>query len=167
MSTYHAPVKEYRLLLETIAPLSELSALPHFAEATPDTVFAIIEESAKFANEVLDPLNWSGDQEGARHNPADNSVSTPKGFKTAYDAYCAMGGAALPMPEAFGGLGMPRSLITLTDEMVHSSNMSFGLLPMLTQGAIEALLLAGSGTILRAEEAELTAIAHGIRTNAG
>ncbi len=144
MSTYHAPVKEYRLLLETIAPLADLSTLPHFAEATPDTVFAIIEESAKFANEVLDPLNYSGDQEGARHDPSGNTVTTPAGFKAAYDAYCAMGGAALPMPEAFGGLGMPRSLITLTDEMVHSSNMSFGLLPMLTQGAIEALLLAGS-----------------------
>lgn len=144
MSAYHAPTKEFKFLLETLAPLNELSALPHFAEATPDTVFAILDESAKFANEVLDPLNYSGDQEGAKHNPSDCSVSTPKGFKAAYDAYCAMGGAALPMPEEFGGLGMPRSLITLTDEMVHSSNMSFGLLPMLTQGAIEALLLAGS-----------------------
>jgi len=147
MSTYRAPTKEFKFLLETVAPLDALSALPHFEEATPDTVYAIIDESAKFATDVLDPLNWSGDQEGAKHHGADNSVTTPKGFKAAYDGYCGMGGAALPMPAEFGGLGMPRSLITLTDEIVHSSNMSFGLLPMLTQGAIEAILLAGSDTL--------------------
>lgn len=132
------------LLLETVAPIAELCKLPHFADATLDTVHAILEESAKFASEVLCPLNWSGDQEGARHNPADNSVATPKGFKAAYHGYRAMGGTGLPMPHDFGGMGMPRSVVTLTDEMLHSSNMGFGLLPMLTQGAIEAILLAGS-----------------------
>ncbi len=147
MSTYHAPLKEMQLLLETVAPISELCKLPHFADATPDTVSAILEESAKFATEVLDPLNWSGDQEGAKHNAADYSVTTPKGFKAAYDGYRAMGGAALPMPQDFGGLGMPRSVVTLTDEMLHSSNMGFGLMPMLTQGAIEAILLAGSDAL--------------------
>ena len=144
MSTYQAPLKEMHLLLETIAPISELCKLPHFEDATPDTVTAILEESAKFASEVLDPLNWSGDQEGARHNPADNSVTTPKGFKAAYEGYRAMGGTGLPMPADFGGMGMPRVVVTLTDEMLHSSNMGFGLMPMLTQGAIEAILLAGS-----------------------
>lgn len=144
MSTYQAPLKDMQLLLETVAPISELCKLAHFADATPDTVNAILEESAKFASEVLDPLNWSGDQEGAKHNPADNSVTTPKGFKAAYDGYRAMGGTGLPMPAEFGGLGLPRSVVTLTDEMLHSSNMGFGLLPMLTQGAIEAILLAGS-----------------------
>ena len=144
MSTYQAPLKEMQLLLETVAPISELCKLPHFADATPDTVTAILEESAKFATGVLDPLNWSGDQEGARHNPSDNSVATPKGFKAAYDGYRAMGGTGLPMPQEFGGLGLPRSVVTLTDEMLHSANMGFGLLPMLTQGAIEAILLAGS-----------------------
>lgn len=144
MSTYQAPLKEMHLLLETVAPIAELCKLPHFADATPDTVAAILEESAKFATEVLDPLNWSGDQEGAKHNGADNSVTTPKGFKAAYAGYREMGGTGLPMPAAFGGLGMPRSVVTLTDEMLHSANMGFGLLPMLTQGAIEAILLAGS-----------------------
>lgn len=144
MSIYQAPLKDMQLLLETVAPISELCKLPHFADATPDTVNAILEESAKFASEVLDPLNWSGDQEGAKHHPADNSVTTPKGFKAAYDGYRAMGGTGLPMPAEFGGLGLPRSVVTLTDEMLHSSNMGFGLLPMLTQGAIEAILLAGS-----------------------
>ena len=144
MSTYQAPLKEMHFLLETVAPLAELCKLPHFADATPDTVAAILEESAKFASAVLDPLNWSGDQQGATYNAADFSVTTPKGFKAAYQGYRAMGGAGLPMPQDFGGLGMPRTVVSLTDEMLHSSNMGFGLMPMLTQGAIEAILLAGS-----------------------
>ena len=144
MSIYQAPLKEMHLLLETVAPISEICKLPHFADATPDTVSAILEASAKFATEVLDPINWSGDQEGAKHNPADNSVTTPKGFKAAYAGYREMGGTGMPMPVDFGGMGMPRSVVTLTDEMLHSANMGFGLLPMLTQGAIEAILLAGS-----------------------
>ncbi len=147
MSTYQAPLKEMHLLLETVAPLAELCELAHFADATPDTVAAILEESAKFASEVLDPLNWPGDQEGAQHNAADNSVTTPKGFKSAYLGYRDMGGTGLPMPADMGGMGMPRSVVSLTDEMLHSSNMGFGLMPMLTQGAIEAILLAGSDTL--------------------
>jgi 3-(methylthio)propanoyl-CoA dehydrogenase len=143
MSTYQAPLKEFQLLLETVAPLTELAKLEHFSEATPDTVNAILEESSKFASDVLDPLNWPGDREGSKRN-ADNSVTTPKGFKEAYQGYRAMGAAALPMPAEFGGLGMPRCVVTLTDEMLHSSNMGFGLMPMLTQGAIESILLAGS-----------------------
>ncbi len=144
MSTYQAPLKEFQLLLETVAPIAELSALPHFEDATADTVTAILEESAKFATEVLDPLNWPGDQQGSQYNAVDCSVKTPKGFKAAYDGYRAMGGMGLPMPSEFGGLALPRCVVTLTDEMLHSSNMGFGLLPMLTQGAIEAVLLAGS-----------------------
>ncbi len=144
--SYTAPLKEFRFLLETVAPIAELSQLPHFAEATSDTVGAILEETAKFAQEVLDPLNWPGDREGAKRHE-DGSVSTPAGFKAAYEAYRDMGGMGLPMPVEFGGMGMPRSLATLTDEMLHSSCMSFGLMPMLTQGAIEALMLAGSDTL--------------------
>jgi 3-(methylthio)propanoyl-CoA dehydrogenase len=143
---YIAPLKEFQFLLETVAPIDALAKTSHFADATADTVHAILEESAKFATEVLDPLNWSGDREGSKRND-DASVTTPKGFKSAYDAYRAMGGMGLPMPQEFGGLGLPRSVVTLTDEMLHSSNMSFGLMPMLTQGAIEAMLLAGSDAL--------------------
>ncbi len=143
---YIAPLKEFQFLLETVAPIENLATTSHFADATADTVHAILDESAKFATEVLDPLNWSGDREGSKRHD-DASVTTPKGFKAAYDAYRAMGGMGLPMPQEFGGLGLPRSVVTLTDEMLHSSNMSFGLMPMLTQGAIEAMLLAGSDEI--------------------
>ncbi|MGL5004346.1 MAG: acyl-CoA dehydrogenase, partial [Casimicrobium sp.] len=131
---YAAPLKEFQFLLETVAPIENLAKTSHFADATADTVHAILEESAKFATEVLDPLNWSGDREGSKRHD-DASVTTPKGFKAAYDSYRAMGGMGLPMPQEFGGLGLPRSVVTLTDEMLHSSNMSFGLMPMLTQGA--------------------------------
>jgi 3-(methylthio)propanoyl-CoA dehydrogenase len=143
---YIAPLKEFQFLLETVAPIESLAKTSHFADATADTVHAILDESAKFATGVLDPLNWSGDREGSKRHD-DASVTTPKGFKAAYDAYRAMGGMGLPMPREFGGLGLPRSVVTLTDEMLHSSNMSFGLMPMLTQGAIEAMLLAGSDTL--------------------
>jgi 3-(methylthio)propanoyl-CoA dehydrogenase len=143
---YIAPLKEFQFLLETVAPIEALAKTPHFADATADTVHAILDESAKFATEVLDPLNWSGDREGSKRHD-DASVTTPKGFKAAYDSYRAIGGMGLPMPQEFGGLGLPRSVVTLTDEMLHSSNMSFGLMPMLTQGAIEAMLLAGSDEI--------------------
>jgi 3-(methylthio)propanoyl-CoA dehydrogenase len=143
---YIAPLKEFQFLLETVAPIAELSKLEHFVDATPDTVSAILEETAKFANEVLDPLNWPGDREGAKRN-ANGSVTTPKGFKEAYQSFKAMGGMGLPMPQDVGGMGLPRSVATLTDEMLHSSCMSFGLMPMLTQGAIEAVLLAGSDAL--------------------
>jgi 3-(methylthio)propanoyl-CoA dehydrogenase len=146
MSIYQAPLKEFQFLLETVAPIAELSKLSHFEDASADTVGAILDESAKFASSVLDPLNWPGDREGAQRH-ADNSVTTPKGFKAAFEGYRAMGGMGLPMPQDFGGLGLPRSVVSLTDEMLHSACMSFGLMPMLTQGAIEAIMLAGSGTL--------------------
>jgi 3-(methylthio)propanoyl-CoA dehydrogenase len=146
MSIYQAPLKEFQFLLETVAPIAELSKLSHFEDASADTVSAILDESAKFASSVLDPLNWPGDREGAQRH-ADNSVTTPKGFKAAFEGYRAMGGMGLPMPQDYGGLGLPRSVVSLTDEMLHSSCMSFGLMPMLTQGAIEAIMLAGSDTL--------------------
>ena len=144
MSTYQAPVKEYRLLLETVAPLAELSALPHFAEATPDTVYAIIEESAKFANEVLDPLNWSGDREGAKHDPASCAVTTPKGFKEAYAQYIEGGWAALGCDPEYGGQGLPFVVNTLFYEMLNSANQAWTMYPGLTHGAYAALEAHGT-----------------------
>jgi 3-(methylthio)propanoyl-CoA dehydrogenase len=144
MSTYRAPLADMQFLMETIAPINEIAKLPHFEEAGQDTVFAVLDEAGKFASDILDPLNWPGDREGAKHNKADSSVSTPKGFKAAYKAFATAGWNSLPVPQSYGGMGLPQLVATATQEMWHASNMSFALCPLLTQGAIEALMLAGS-----------------------
>ncbi len=147
MSTYRAPLADMQFLLETIAPISEIAALPGYSDADKDTIFAVLDQAGDFASEVLEPLNWSGDREGAKHNQADNSVTTPKGFKEAYKQFAEAGWNSLPVPEKFGGMGLPRIVATATEEMWHAANMSFALCPLLTQGATEAIMLAGSDAL--------------------
>jgi alkylation response protein AidB-like acyl-CoA dehydrogenase len=142
MSTYTAPLKDMRFVLNELAGMAEVAKLPGCQDATPDTVDAILEEASKFASEVLDPLNHSGDQEGSRWKAG--SVTTPKGFKQAYKLYCEGGWSALSLDPQWGGQGLPKVLSTPVTEMITSANMSFSLCPMLTQGAIEAMLLAGT-----------------------
>ena len=142
MSAYVAPLKDIRFVLSELAGLAEVAKLPGYAEATPDTVDAILEEAAKFASGVLDPLNHTGDQEGSRWK--DGSVTTPKGFKEAYRQYVEGGWGALPIDAEWGGQGLPRLVATPVEEMWCSANMSFSLCPMLTQGAIHALELRGA-----------------------
>src|SRR5881394_1683882 len=147
MSTYQAPLKDMRFALNELAGLGEVAKLPGYADATPDTVDAILEEASKFASGVLDPINYSGDQEGSKWS--DGSVKTPKGFKDAYKQFCEGGWNALPFEAEWGGQGLPRLVSTPVQEMWKSSNMSFSLCPLLTQGAIEALLLRGSDELKR------------------
>jgi 3-(methylsulfanyl)propanoyl-CoA dehydrogenase len=142
MSAYVAPLKDMRFALQELAGLAEVAKLPGYEEATPDTVDAILEEAAKFSAQALDPLNYSGDQEGSKWH--DGAVSTPKGFKEAYRQYVDGGWNGLPLEAEWGGQGLPRLVSTPVTEMITSANMSFSLCPMLTQGAIEALLTAGS-----------------------
>jgi 3-(methylsulfanyl)propanoyl-CoA dehydrogenase len=142
MSTYQAPLKDMKFVLNELAGLGEVAKLPGYGEATPDTVDAILEEASKFATGVLDPINYSGDQEGSKW--ADGAVKTPKGFREAYKQFCEGGWNALPFEAEWGGQGLPRLVSTPVQEMWKSSNMSFSLCPLLTQGAIEALLLRGS-----------------------
>jgi 3-(methylthio)propanoyl-CoA dehydrogenase len=142
--SYRAPLADMQFLMETIAPIAEIAKLPGFEDATADTVFAVLDQAATFAGEVLEPLNWPGDRVGAVHNKADHSVTTPPGVKAAYEQFAEAGWNSLPMPQAFGGMGLPRLVATATDEMWHAANISFALCPLLTQGASEALLLAGS-----------------------
>jgi alkylation response protein AidB-like acyl-CoA dehydrogenase len=142
MSSYTAPLKDMRFVLNELAGLGEVAKLSGCQDATPDTVDAILEEASKFATEVLDPLNYSGDQEGSRWK--DGAVTTPKGFKEAYKLYCEGGWSALSLDPEWGGQGLPKLLSTPVTEMITSANMSFSLCPMLTQGAIEAMLLSGT-----------------------
>jgi alkylation response protein AidB-like acyl-CoA dehydrogenase len=142
MSAYVAPLKDMRFVLNELAGLSAVAALPGYQDATPDTADAILEEAAKFASEVLDPLNHSGDQEGSKWKAG--AVTTPKGFKEAYKLYCEGGWSALSLDPEWGGQGLPKVLSTPVTEMITSANMSFSLCPMLTQGAIEAMLLSGT-----------------------
>jgi len=148
MSAYVAPLKDMRFVLKELAGLDEVAKLPGYGEATQDTVDAILEESSKFSSQVLDPLNFSGDREGSKW--ADGKVSTPKGFKDAYRKYVDGGWAALPFEPDWGGQGLPKLVATAVEEMLTSANMSFSLCPLLTQGAIHALELAGSEALKKA-----------------
>ncbi|HEY8252977.1 MAG TPA: acyl-CoA dehydrogenase [Burkholderiales bacterium] len=148
MSAYQAPLKDMRFALNDLAGLGEVATLPGYQDATPDTVDAILEEASKFASEVLDPINYSGDREGSKFSAGE--VRTPKGFQNAYKKFCEGGWNALPFEAEWGGQGLPRLVSTPVQEMWKSSNMSFSLCPLLTQGAIEALLLRGSEPLKKA-----------------
>jgi alkylation response protein AidB-like acyl-CoA dehydrogenase len=142
MSAYQAPLKDMRFVLRELAGLEEIARLPGYEEATSDIVDAILAEASKFASGVLDPINISGDREGSGWH--DGEVRTPHGFREAYQQFCQGGWNALPFEPEWGGQGLPRLVSTPVQEMWKSANMSFSLCPLLTQGAIEALLLRGS-----------------------
>ena len=134
---YVAPVAEQRFVLDCIADLPGLAALPGFANATPDMVDAILAESAKLASGVFAPLNAIGDRTHAR---LDHGVVTlPPGFAEAYKLYIDGGWAGLGVAEAHGGQGLPFAVAVAVQEQLTSANMAFALCMMLSQGAIEAL----------------------------
>ena len=142
MSTYAAPLKDMRFVLNELAGLAEVAKLPGFEEATADTVDAILEEASKFAAGVLDPLNRPGDEQGSVWQ--DGAVAMPIGFRAAYRQFIEGGWNALPLDPDWGGQGLPKLVATPVEEMWIAANMSFSLCPLLTQGAIEALILRGS-----------------------
>ncbi len=143
MSTYRAPLADMRFVLNELAGLSQVASLPGFGDATPDTVAAILDEAGKFATDVLDPLNASGDREGSTWLEGDR-VRTPAGFKAAYEQFCANGWNGLTKDPHYGGQGLPQLVACPVEEMWHSANLAFDLCPLLTQGAIEAIALRGS-----------------------
>jgi alkylation response protein AidB-like acyl-CoA dehydrogenase len=148
MSTYRAPLAEMQFVMNELAGLAQVAQLPGYEEADPAVVSAILEEAAKFAADVLDPLNFVGDREGSRRND-DGSVTTPKGFKDAYLQFCANGWNGLNKNPEFGGQGLPYLVSTAVEEMWHAANLAFDLCPLLTQGAIEAIELNGSEALKR------------------
>ena len=135
--SYAAPVRDIEFMLNKVVGLDEVAALPGFEEATPDLVGAILEESAKFTAEVLAPLNRVGDEQGSSWS--EDGVTTPDGWKDAYQQFCENGWGALSFEQEYGGQGLPMCISAAVQEMWHSSNMSFGLCPLLTQGAVDAL----------------------------
>src|SRR6185503_4117663 len=143
MPTYKAPVDSVLFLLKDVLGYERNSNLPGFADAPLDTVEAVLTEAARFAEEVLQPLNRVGDKEGCRRNP-DGSVTTPTGFKEAYRGFKEAGWIGLSADPHYGGQGLPYVLAAVVNEFTTSANMAFGMYPGLSQGAIAALHKHGS-----------------------
>ena len=137
MSSYAAPLKDMLFVINELAGLDEISKLPGCEEVNAELVEAVLGEAAKFAQEVLEPLNRVGDKEGAKL--ADHKVTAPAGFKAAYEAFTAAGWNGLGGLTEYGGQGLPHIVSNPVQEMWNSSNMAFCLCPMLTSGVMEAL----------------------------
>ena len=137
MSTYNAPLADMRFVLDELAGLQEILALPDFAEVDADTVDAILEEAAKFASEVIDPLNPKGDKNGPVWK--NGVVTTIQEYKDAYNLFCENGWHAMPVNPRYGGQGLPHLVNIAVNEMWRSASIAFALCPMLTLGAIEAI----------------------------
>ncbi|MGH8313051.1 MAG: acyl-CoA dehydrogenase family protein, partial [Gammaproteobacteria bacterium] len=142
MAGYTAPLRDMKFVLTELADLDEVARLPGFSEITPDLLDTVLDAAGKFAAEVLAPLNQTGDQQGAKFS--NGAVTTPKGFKEAYQRFVADGWNALSLPPEFGGQGLPQVVSAPVQEMWQSANMSYALCSLLTQGAVHALLLTGS-----------------------
>ena len=140
--SYNAPLKDMLFVVNELANLAEINRLPGCEDATPDTVEAVLEESAKFCGGVVAPLNHSGDKEPSFWH--DGQVTTSKGFKEAFRGFAEAGWQGVQHPAEFGGQGLPKLVATPCVEMLHGANLAFALVALLTDGAIEALLTAGS-----------------------
>ena len=145
MIPYSAPIQDMRFVLNEVVGMDRITSLPGYADATPDMVDAILDEAGKLASNVLAPINFSGDQEGAVLE--NGVVRTPKGFREAYRQYQEGGWNSVPFDPEHGGQGLPWTLAMAVQEMWQAANMSFALCPMLNQGAVEALTEHGSDAL--------------------
>ncbi|MCY4549058.1 MAG: acyl-CoA dehydrogenase C-terminal domain-containing protein [Defluviicoccus sp.] len=133
MQTYRAPLREMRFVLHELLDASALSALPGYEEATPDVIDAMIEEGARLCENVLLPLNRPADEEGCHYE--NGAVRTPEGFKEAYRRFVEAGWTGVTVAPGYGGQGLPELVSVAFDEMVCSTNLAFGVYPLLSRGA--------------------------------
>jgi alkylation response protein AidB-like acyl-CoA dehydrogenase len=140
--SYVAPVKDMLFAIQYLADIEQVAKIPGFEDAGLDTAQAVLEEAAKFNEGVLAPLNWEGDKYPSSWH--DGKVTATPGFKEAHRQFAEAGWQGLQHPAEFGGQGLPKTIGAAVGEMQNSANMSFALCPLLSDGAIEALLTAGS-----------------------
>ncbi|MFL6709016.1 MAG: acyl-CoA dehydrogenase [Massilia sp.] len=140
--TYQAPLKDMLFVMNELANLSTINQLPGCEDATSDTVEAVLEENAKFCGNVVAPLNYPSDVKPSFWH--DGQVTTAAGFKEAFKSFAEAGWQGVQHPTAFGGQGLPKLVATPCIEMLNAASISFALVALLTDGAIEALITAGS-----------------------
>lgn len=142
MPTYKAPLRDFRFVYQELFNAEDLQALPGFEEVSPDLVETIVEEAGKFCENVLQPLNQSGDAIGVKFE--NGQITTPPGWKEAYQAYAENGWGALTASPEYGGQGLPKTVGIMVEEILCGANLSFGLYPGLTVGAYNAIVSHGS-----------------------
>lgn len=147
MQTYKAPLRDMRFLLHEVFGGTALASRPGEESLAPDLIDSILEEAGRFVEEVLAPLNTSGDEEGCHYE--NGVVRTPKGFKAAYDLFREGGWTALACDPEYGGQGLPECVNKLVEEMICSANLSFSLYPGLSRGAYQALRDHGTEELKR------------------
>ncbi len=145
MPLYKAPLDDIRFVLHDVLQSETLTRLPGYEQATPDLIDPILDGAADLCENVLFPLNQSGDQEGCHLNGTE--VTTPKGFKEAYTAFTQGGWTGIASDPTYGGMGLPFLIQFVLDELVCSANMSFGMYPGLSKGAYDALHQHGTDTL--------------------
>ena len=133
MQTYSAPLRDMRFVLNELLDVGTLATLPGYEDATPDVIDAMIEEGAKLCENTLLPLNRSADEEGCHYE--NGVVRTPAGYKEAYKTFVDAGWTGVTLSPDYGGKGLPQLISMVFDEMVCSTNLAFGVYPLLSNGA--------------------------------
>jgi alkylation response protein AidB-like acyl-CoA dehydrogenase len=144
VADYRAPLRDIRFVLDHVTDLGALCDLPEFSGLDHDTIFGVLEENARFVEEVIAPLNRVGDLEGSSFDSANHEVTTPTGFVDAYRRYVDAGWGGVPFPDEYGGGGFPWLVGIAMQELISSAAMAFSLAPLLTQGAIDMLIHHGT-----------------------